>query len=339
MLRCLVIVAGLLQVTIACGQYEKAERVVRTLLAENKPIKAAAKCEPVLMKKDAPPVFRVLRADAYVRMGEYAKAKVDIDIAKAALGETMEVRSQLIGVYLGLGKTDSALAMIQMPIEVGADEEYLFRVGSTYQKLKDWRTAVGVFDKAVAAFPSAARTYRERGSCYAMLGDSAKARTDLDQAVALGPRDAVNYNSRGVYRYALFGDHAKAVVEYNRAIKQDPNYGYAFSNRGWSRYKLGEVEKARKDLVLAVRKNRGNAYAYRSLGIMDLDAGNKESACANFTKALDRNFTASYGAEVEDLMRANCAALPVAPTIPVVPQVIPPSNAPNGPPPKTGNAP
>jgi len=330
MLRNIVVLALVVLTHMLHAQYEKEEARIRKTLAMGKAYKAIGYCERVLIKKDAPARFLVLRADAYCRVGEYEKAIRDAKKAQATLGDDVELRSQLIGAYLGLGRMDSALYYIGTgkPGNAGAAEEFAYRVGSTHERLKDWTTAMSVFDDAVQAHPSSARMVRERGSCHAMLGDSAKARVDLEKAVELSPRDAVSYNSLGYYRYALFGDHSKAVAQYDKAIKQDPNYGYAFSNRGWSLYKLGDEGKAVKNLDLAIRKNKGNAYAYRSLGIIDLEAGRKEEACANFRKALERQFTAHYGDEVEVLARTTCAK-----------DIQTPTNLPPGVVPVQGNAP
>lgn len=321
------------------AQYGTQEARVRKALAAGKPYKAIGYCERVLIKKDPPARFLVLRADAYCRVGEYEKAIRDAKKAQTTLGDDVELRSQLIGAYLGLGHPDSALVHVGAgkPEDPGAAEEFAIRVGTTYERLGEWSKARIIFDEAVMSYPSSSRMLRERGSCHAMLGDTARALVDLQKAVALSPRDAVSYNSLGFYGYALFGDHAKAVVEYDKAIKQDPNYGYAFSNRGWSEYKLGNTEKAVKDLHLATRKNKGNAYAYRSLGVIDLDAGRKEEACANFRKALERQFTATYGDEVEVLARTACASGAITP-VTITPVVPIQGNAPVSVPPKD-NAP
>lgn len=321
------------------AQFEKLERQVRAALADDKPYKALSKSQGALSRKGAPAVFRVLRADAYNRLGEYEKAKRDADLAKAALGYTLEVRCQLMGAYLGLGQMDSALHLVPEPLPVDADVELLYRVGSIHQRRRDWRTALDVFEKAVVAHPSVARVVRERGACHAMLGHVDQARLDMDRAVELAPRDPVNYNSRGYYIHALKGEHEAAIMEYNKAIKQDPNYGFAFSNRGWSRYRSGEVEKGRKDLELAIRKNPGNAYAHRGLGVIALETGDKVKACEYFTEALALGFTASFGEEVALLASSNCpialpAEVPVAP-----PSAAPPVNAPGNAPTRKDNAP
>jgi tetratricopeptide (TPR) repeat protein len=257
------------------------------------------------------------------------------------MGPTNEVRSQLIGAYLGLGRVDSAMIYVTEGVGPDAEVEYLFRTGTAYQRNREWDKALAVFDEGVRKFPEAPRMLRERGSCHAMLGDTVKARIDLDGAIAMAPHEAVNYNSRGVYLHAMYGDHARAVEDMDRAIKQDPNYGYAFSNRGWSEFKLGMVDKARKDLQLAIRKNPGNAYAYRNLGILELESGDKAKGCAYLHDALKNGFTASYGTEVEDLERTHCTGTEAAPMpdTPAPGGTPPPSNAPGGKPPRKGNAP
>ena len=314
------------------AQFEKAEAVVRGALAKGKPYKAIAKASAALEKKDAPPVFHILRADGLIRTGAYGKALNDAKTAQALLGDDLALRSQFVGAYLGLGMLDSAVMYFSKEriSDRGMQGEFYFRMGSTMEVRGSWNEARVLFDEAVQAYPTQARMVRERGGCNAMLGDTAKARVDLDKAVELGPRDAVNYNSRGYYLHALNGHHAQAIVDYDRAIKQDPNYGFAFSNRGWSRYKLGEVDRARKDLSLALRKDPRNAYAYRSLGIIAVETGNPEQGCDRFRSALQYGFTANYGTEVEELMKVHCIGT-TPPTVPIPEQketTAPTDNAP-----------
>lgn len=325
---------------VAQAQFEKAEAKVRGALAMDKPYKAISWSERALTKKNAPPVFHVLRADGFIRVGKYEQARYQLEQAKSALGETPAYRSQRIGLYLGLGRTDSALMLVSAPEAIVSDAEHLYRVGTVYQRTNDIAKALTYFDLGVRTYPDMARMVRERGSCHALLGDTAKARADLDKAILLAPREAANYNSRGYFRYMLFGEYERAKADMNKAIKQDPNYGYAFSNRGWCEYKLGNVEKARKDLAMATRKNPGNSYAHRSLGIIEVEKGDATKGCGHLRKALELGFTGSYGDEVEVLVAKHCPqVVPVVVPSPVTPPVqAPPSNAPGGTPPKS-NAP
>lgn len=329
---------GMFMALASYAQHEKGIERVRAALLKDKPYRAIALSQRVISKNDTPAVVLALRADAYNRIGKYEVALGEAQRARKELPTDVELRAQLMGAFLGLGMPDSALAMA---LENAAPNEvYLLRKGMAQQQLNELSKALATFDEGVRAFPNSAALARERGAAYALSGDSAKARMDLDRAIELAPRDPVNYNHRGYFRYALFGDHAQAIRDMDRAIKLDPNYGYAFSNRGWSRYKLGETGKAVKDLKLAARKNPGNSYVYRSLGIIDLDAGNTDAACSHFSEAIKLGFTNHYGSEVQALMDKHCAGgkPEVLPT-PVAPKpAAPPANAPGGAPEKS-NAP
>lgn len=326
----------------ASAQFEKLETGARKALAKDKPYRALTLTERALTRKGAPVIFHVIRAEAYNRIGKYRQAMDELRKADAQKA-TAEYRTNLMGSYTGLGQLDSAEALITPAIAADVSEEYLYRAGRVLALRGEWPRALEHFNAGVERGPGSARMVRERGACHAMLGDSAQARQDLDKAISLAPRDAAGYNSRGYYRYMVFGEYRKAIADMDRAIKQDPNYGFAFSNRGWCHFQLGDTAKARRDLALAVRKNPTNAYAYRSLGIIDKASGDGARACANLRKALELGFTGTYGNEVEELVRQDCAspALAPAPTpTPVeAPPAPPPSNAPDQPAKPRTNAP
>lgn len=322
------------------AQFEKLEASARKVLAMDKPYKALTLTDRALSKKGAPEVFHVLRAEAYNRIGSYREARAQLQQAPS-MKATPDYRTNLIGSFTGLGLLDSAEALVLTAIPTDASEEYLYRAGRVLFLRERWTTALGHFQAGVERNPSSPRMIRERGACYAMLGDTAKAMIDLDRAIQLAPRDPAGYNSRGYFRYMRSGQYTKAVADMDKAIKQDPNYGFAFSNRGWCYYQLGDTAKAQRDLLLAVRKNPTNAYAYRSLGIIDLAQGQQATGCAHLRKALELGFTATYGSEVEELLPRQCpnAVEPLpTPDEPVTPTP-PPSNAPNAPAKPRSNAP
>lgn len=315
------------------AQYEKLEAKVRRALAEGKPYRAISLSERALTRKEAPAVFHVLRAEGFSRIGRYTSAMAELKLVPD-LRESMEYQANLIGAHTGLDQLDSAEALIPAQVDPAATEEFLYRAGRVLALRHRWSEALAFFDAGVVRNASSARMVRERGACYAMLGDPVKAGVDLDKAVQLEPRDAAGYNSRGYYRYMVFGEYATALADMDRAIKQDPNYGYAFSNRGWCHYQLGDTVRALRDLRLAIRKNPTNAYAYRSLGIMDLERGDTVQGCGELHRALELGFSGTYGAEVEDLVRRHCAA-PLDKPAPTAP----PANAPAPPAKPRTNAP
>ena len=171
----------------------------------------------------------------------------------------------------------------------------------------------------------------------ALSGDTAGARATFQHALELLPNDPIILNSRAWFLHAAYGQHAAAIADYDKAIKQNPNYSYAFNNRGWSKFKNGDTAGALKDINRARKKKPFNPYIYRNLGIIALQRGDTSEACGQFHRALELNFTAVYGDEVEHLVLEHCRSEKV------LPKLDSPGNAPAEPkrttPPTRTNAP
>lgn len=330
----------------ASGQMSKAEKKARKALVDEEPYKVIRICDHELLEAEASPVFRVLRADALNRIGRHEKALDDGRIALSAVPGDAAALLQAGIAYGQLGPVDSAIAVLRAAKDAAPDgstyTEACVRLAMVYQQAQRTSLARMTLDPPADrphVHDADARVFRLRGECAALEGDSAAARKDLDHAISLAPRDPVAWNSRGFYRYAHFNEHRRAILDYDRAIKFNPNYGFAFNNRGWSYYKLGDKEKALKDISLAARKNKHNAFAYRNLGVIALESGDPKAACDHFRQALAEGFTLKHGPEVEELMKKNCGGAPTSPIDrPAVPMNAP-GNAPATKPVPRTNAP
>lgn len=293
-------------------------------------------CDKMLSKRHRDSSFLVLRAEGNNNIAEYEQAMRDatmaLDVVEGDLQRAASV--QLGSALLSMGFTDSARYWLEASLGGMDDGGALYRLGVLDRMGGNCEKAIEEFDRVLDLHPDHAAAYRERGGCWAQLGDTIAASKDLNKAITLTPRDPVAWNSRGYDLYARNGRWTAAIADYDRAIKFDPNYGFAFNNRGWAYYKLGNTDKALKDISLAGRKKRTNPYVFRNLGIIALEAGDKDKACNHFGRALELNFTTMHGPEVEELMRANCGS-----KAPVVPAPGPPAPKPRTNAPAKENAP
>lgn len=317
----------------------KREAKVRRLLAREKPYKAISLCNGALGIEDRP-IFHVLRADARNRIGDHFQAMNDARTGVAGLPKDPEAILQLAIAQQGVGNTDSAVILYRGLLALKDEPNTRYRLATTLQFAEDYPAALAELSGAMASVPegdpSIPKFLRSRGECMALARDTAGARTTFQQALALVPDDPVILNSRAWFLYAAWGDHARAITDYNRAIKQNPNYSYAFNNRGWSKFKLGDTAGALKDINLARKKKPLNPYPYRNIGLIALHNGDSEEACDSFRRALELNYTALHGDDVERLFQEHCAkGKPVPTPAPV--------NTPDGrkppPPPARTNAP
>jgi len=299
----------------AAAQDGKTGDKVRGLYAKGKVYAGIRKCTRGLSGKSPEQALLVLRAEGYNRIGEHGKAAADARAARPHVsgGRAQAAALQLGIAQAGLGWPDSARVWLDRSLGAEDDAEAHYRIGLLDRAAGRCGEAIAAFDRALALHPDRTNALRERGGCRAVLGDTAGARADIDRALAIAPRDPANWNSHGFHVHAAHGRYAEAIADYGRAIKLDPNYSYAFNNRGWAWYKLGEKDKALRNIAMAGRKKKDNPHVYRNLGVIALESGEKERACGHFRAALGLHITALAGPEVEDLFRIHCGVPPAAP--------------------------
>jgi tetratricopeptide (TPR) repeat protein len=239
------------------------------------------------------------------------------------------------------GKADSAIAHFTTALERAPTALNHYHLGVAYQLRRAYPEAVAAFTKAASMAGDdphmQARIDRSRGESLAAMGEVEEARAAFAKALERVPDDPVTLNSRGWFLFAAKGDHRSAIADYDRAIQLNPNYSYAFNNRGWSRYRLGDKDGALSDIGKAKKRKIFNPFIYRNLGIIALEGRDTVLACTHFRRALEYNFTAMFGNEVQELADKNCrnenkGAAPVqAPHAPM--------DRPDGTPPVRTNAP
>lgn len=290
------------------SQDQKQWDKVVSLYERGKVYPGIRKCDHMMVVKPPQKEFLILRAEGNNKIGEYDRAKNDAREAYGLFeGEFKRLAALQLGIsMLGLGAPDSARTWLERSLGSSKDPEAWYRLGLMEKAKADHATAIVYFDKVLAKEPSNALVLSERGGSYALMGDTTKAREDLDRALEIEPRNAVLWNARGYFLHASSGNFKKAVADYDRAIKLDPNYSYAFNNRGWAYYKLGDRDKALKNITMAAKKSRSNPFVYRNLGLIALESGDTTRACGHFHTALSLQFTAYHGSEVQDLVEANC---------------------------------
>ncbi|MFZ1685869.1 MAG: hypothetical protein WAU70_00490 [Flavobacteriales bacterium] len=313
----------------------KSARKARAALDHNKPYRALKICDAGLGKKTSDPACYALRAEANNRIGDPRSAIADALKGSAHAPSQAAATLQLGIGYHSIGMRDSAEWAYRKVLDSKVGVEARCRLAIVERETGRGTEALADMVQVTNAESLNARYVRERGVTQALLGDTAAARVDLDKAIELEPKNPVNWNTRGFQRYASFGEHQRAILDYERAIKLDKNHGYAFNNRGWSRYKLGDTDAGLRDIRLAGRKNRSNAMVDRNLGVIAQEQGNVQLACTLWRTALDKDFTARFGTEVEELIKQHCGKTTTA-----APQDIQDRNAPQqAPPRKRGNAP
>jgi len=111
--------------------------------------------------------------------------------------------------------------------------------------------------------PDSKIAYDVRASCYSSMNEPAKALADYDKCILLNPDDHRSYNNRGTILMNSLQKANEALSEFTKAISINP-LGHYYLNRSFCYYKLGNMQKAKEDALIATQKGTAVPDNYKS---------------------------------------------------------------------------
>jgi tetratricopeptide (TPR) repeat protein len=130
------------------------------------------------------------------------------------------------------------------PAEIKFDEtKHLMNRGFRFNHLKEYDSAVYMFQSALELEPRNPTIFFYLASAYAQTNDLKKAIMVLDTAIAIDDFFPAFYNNRGLYYYKMFQNN-KAIEDYNRAIELDPSQPVFYANLALAEYYEHDFDKA-----------------------------------------------------------------------------------------------
>jgi Tfp pilus assembly protein PilF len=157
--------------------------------------------------------------------------------------------------------------------------------------------AVIAFERAAQANPGASTLYR-LGTLLARSGETARARSAFERALALQPDLAEASNDLGAL-LAQGGDLDAAIGRFRRALAATPEYPDALNNLGYALLLKGQDDEARALYEKALALQPDFPEALNNLGMLFGRAGDLDRAEHYFRDALRRR--ADYGEAANNL--------------------------------------
>lgn len=211
----------------------------------------------------------VKRGLAYYRAGAYKTAIADYTRALELKRYQADAYASRGDAYRALDDAQRAIADYTASVKKRWSPRVMRKRAQTYLEHGNAQNALADYDTVIKRQPSAV-TYYSRGNTYLQLftqGDKDRlklALIDMDQAIALEPRFARAYMSRGlIHEYS--GAHISATADYTHALELltetiqtwqgDPNaLIQAHYWRALIYQKLGEAGKVEKEIHEANRR-------------------------------------------------------------------------------------
>lgn len=159
---------------------------------------------------------------------------------------------------------------------------------ATVLRNRVWRSEIALWQDAALKSPAKVRPHQNLALYYGMGGQLVQARHELQQALAIEPRNFELHNNLGIV-YKQLGDFNGAIGEYQRVLELEPGDAMA-------RYNLGNIYLAQGNLDAAIREYRACAAIipeydeiHNNLAIALEKSGRIDEAIVEFRKAVTLN--------------------------------------------------
>jgi tetratricopeptide (TPR) repeat protein len=155
---------------------------------------------------------------------------------------------------------DCAIALSVRPNHAPAFE---YR-GLMYLDRQQFKEGLADANELIRLKPDYRIGYDMRATCYYKMNEPAKALADYDKCVEIKPDDHRSINNRGSLYMNSFQKYNEALNEFNKAININPQASYIL-NRSICYYKMGNMQKAKEDALIASQRGAVIPDNYRSL--------------------------------------------------------------------------
>lgn len=225
----------------------------------------------------------------------------DVEGYLRKLGELVEshpdwyVARMELGITLSnAGRHEQALEVLRAALQMRQEDEWLFRVlGNTYKEMEDFARARENLEKAIALSPTK-WAYLSLGEVYHRdpESNSEEAEALYESAIELDPRYIEAYDALEKL-YSERENGRDAWIERLEAAKEsDPDWGWLRSSLGLTLHALGRTREALPELKRASELQPDDDWTWYLLGVSYLGLENFEGAVTALERSLELRPTA-----------------------------------------------
>lgn len=204
----------------------------------------------------------------------------------------LDARIRAAFILNALERSDEGIGLLTAMVGDYPEEPRLLQaIGNILRDNEEFAEAARYYDKAIKILGEPAKPdhwlyYYARGICYERMKEWNKAEVDLQKALELNPDQASVMNYLG-YSWVDQNMHLEEAMDLIReAVRREPNNGYYVDSLGWAYYRLGQYDKAVKQLEKAVELRPEDPILNDHLGDAYWKVGRKREARFQWSHAL-----------------------------------------------------
>jgi len=208
------------------------------------------------------------RAFAFINIGEYGSAVLDLEMRADALPNDSIAHRDLGYAYRLIGNHDLAEVHLSRAIEIDpGDPDALTNRGILYLDTESYENALDDFSAAITVDPEYEDAYRYRAKLYELTKQDEARFHDIAKIVELDPSDVWGHIELGDL-FVKRNQFDAAEVEYSKAIHIAPKQSEAYRSRGHVYITQGKFEKASADFDRQLELSPESWLAHRDMAYL-----------------------------------------------------------------------
>jgi tetratricopeptide (TPR) repeat protein len=229
-------------------------------------------------------------------LGIIASDKKDTETSLNEFKKVVTLNPQVVEAWRGIGvalydmgRFDELIEWMSKGIEKFPDDFILnFLLGLGYHRLDKNNEAVKPLEKALSLDPKNIDVISTLALVYDAIGLTGKSDSLHELGLKISPNNHLILNNYS-YTLAERGEKLELALEMaKKAIEQEPENPAYLDTIGWIYFKLGDYEKAKYYIQMAVEKG-GSPVVIEHLGDVYFKLGNIDKAIEYWKKALEKN--------------------------------------------------
>lgn len=287
---------------ICFGQIDKARR----LFYEKEDYSGALKLFKKESAKNDSYEVKFFIASCYFKMEKFAIAKEHFLAIINSSYSGVEIEFSMVNLgscYREIGKIDSSFYYYDWGLKLNPKSANAhFNKAQLLYSLSRFDEAREVYNTVIKLDSTNGIYYMKRQEISFILHDYSAALNDMLKAKKVKPDLDIEFNM--AYCYSMMERYKDADSLYQKIY--DDKDALFLNNYGFNKHKLGQTEEGVELIKKSIKLAPKNSYAYRNLGIIEIDKENPAKACEYLSKAKELNFFAKYGEEVDLLLVEHC---------------------------------
>lgn len=191
-----------------------------------------------------------------------------------------------------LDRYDEAIAHLKALVEAHPDDMRAYQaLGGVYASKEAFRSAAGLYDKAVAMLKTPTRAdwniFYQRGIAYERLKEWPKAEPNFRKALELFPDQPQVLNYLGYSWVDMNINLEEGLQMIQKAVDLRPSDGYIVDSLGWAYFRLGRFEDAVREMERAVSLKPEDPVLNDHLGDAYWRVGRRLEATFQWNQARD----------------------------------------------------